>query len=106
MLRFGNHHRVQRGTTPIDFERFDGLKNQLKDNEFMVLNRFQPPPQHHYLRNALIGGAGLGAGLGALYHYREPLMKLGQRAINYATDKFHNLFPSNNTTHTPNPHNY
>lgn len=65
-------------------------------------------PQHHYFRNALMLG-GLGAGLGAMYHFRNPIMKLGQKAVNYATDKFHNLFSSTKTTNEttlPNPHNW
>ena len=53
---------------------------------------------------------GLGAGLGAIYHFRNPIMKLGQKAISYATDKFHNLFSStqsaNKTATLPNPHNW
>ena len=40
---------------------------------------------------------------------RGSVMKLGQKAINYATDKFHNLFSSTqsaNKTTLPNPHNW
>ena len=95
---FGRHRRVQRETTPIDFDRFEKLKNSLNDDEYMVLNRIPPNlHQHHYLRNALIG-LGLGAGAGALYRFRQPLLKLGQQAYNYGLDKFHNLFGSTNKT--------
>ena len=101
--------RAQRGTTPIDFDRFDKLKANLADNEYMVLNRIPPPnpAQHHYFRNALIG-LGLGAGAGLGYRFRQPLLKLGQQAYNYGLDKFHNLFGStNNSTATnQNPHNW
>ena len=93
---------------------FDIFKENKKDklNEFG--NRIPPPitPQHHYLRNALFG-AGLAGGLGAMYRYRQPLLKLGQRVINYGLDKFHNLFGSTNSTNStnstelpPNPHNW
>ena len=108
------NRRASRGTTPINFERFDKLKTNLADDEYMVLNRIPPPipPQHHYLRNALIG-AGFAGGLGTMYRYRQPLLKLGQRVINYGLDKFHNLFASTNSTNStnstelpPNPHNW
>ena len=93
------HRRAHRGTTPIDFDRFDKLRDNLGDNEYMVLNRILPPnpAQHHYFRNALIG-LGLGLGGGAMYRYRNALMRLGQKAHNYGLDKFHNLFNLTNKT--------
>ena len=107
--------RIGRSLSPIPFDRYQNIQQNLRDGEYAVIHQAPPhnalvpyqPPQHHYLRNALIGGVGLGAGIGAMYHYREPLMKLGQRAFNYARDKFHNLFqPSNNTATNQNPHNW
>ena len=101
---------VDRETSPMPFERFDKVKGSLNPGEYAVVHQNAPyvPPTHH-LRNALLLG-GLGAGIGAAYHYRAPLMKLGQKVINYATDKFHNLFtPTNTTTNetiSANPHNW
>ena len=97
----------------MPFDRFENIKQNLKDGEVAVINQLPPQnalvpyqPQHHYLRNALLVG-GLGAGIGAMYHYRKPLMKLGQKAYNYASDKFHNLYhPTNETAALPNPHNW
>ena len=110
---------VERGMSPIPFDRYETIKRGLKDGEYVVMNHLQdpnqalmnlppPPPQPptHYLRNGLLVG-GLGAGIGALYRYRQPLMKLGQKAISYVSDKFHNLYkPANETALTVNPHNW
>ena len=109
-------NRVNRGYSPIPFDRYEVIKSGLKPGEYVVMNQLPPQnalapyqPPHHYFRNALMLG-GLGAGLGAIYHFRNPIMKLGQKAINYATDKFHNLFSStqsaNKTATLPNPHNW
>ena len=100
------NNRVSKGTSPIPFKRYDQIMKHLKDGEFVSAHQFPVQPQHHYLRNALLVG-GLGAGIGAMYHYRKPLMKLGQKAYNYASDKFHNLYhPTNETAALPNPHNW
>ena len=103
---FGNRRREAR-TSPINIDKFEELKGYLNDGEYMTIHRI-PPHQNRYFRNALIGG-GLGLGLGAVYRYRQPLLKLGQQAYNYGLDKFHNLFRStNNSTaaNDPNPHNW
>ncbi len=108
--------RVDRGLSPIPFDRFEAVKAGLNNGEYAIVNKMPPQnalkpyqPQHHYFRNALLLG-GLGAGLGAMYRFRNPIMKLGQKAINYASDKFHNLFSStkaaNETAILPNPHNW
>lgn len=102
---------VDRETSPMPFERFDKVKASLNPGEYTVVHRNGPPyvPPTHHLRNALLLG-GLGAGIGAAYHYRAPLMKLGQKVVNYATDKFHHLFTPTNTatneTVVSNPHNW
>ena len=105
------HRRASRGTTPIDFDKYEKMRNHLADNEYMVMHRIQPPNpvQHHNFRNALIGLGLAGAGAAAAYHFRKPLLKLGQKAYNYGLDKFHNLFGSTNSTNptiAPNPHNW
>ena len=106
--------KTNRGTSPMPFDRYDILRGGLNDGEVAVVNQLPPyetltpyiPPTHH-LRNALMIG-GLGAGIGAMYHYRTPLMKLGQKAYNYVSDKFHNLYkPTNETLAlSTNPHNW
>ena len=95
--------RTERGTSPMPFDRYDNFRANLNENEYGVINRIPPPapPQHHFFRNALRIG-GLGLGIGALYKYREPLLKLGHGAYNYARDKFHNLLaPTNQTSNIP-----
>ena len=104
------HKRVPRGTSPVPFDRFDAIKAGLNDGEVAVINKLPPhnaiQPQHHYFRNAMLIG-GLGAGIGAAMRYRQPLVKLGQKAISFVSDKFHNLYkPTNETATTPNPHNW
>ena len=81
---------------------------------------FQVPPQHNQLQIQQqqnlhlpqaqghpflrrLGYLGLIGGLGAAgYRYRDTIKKLGQKAINYATDKFHNLFNPPNSTQSEN----
>ena len=103
----GANNRVDRKTSPIPFERYDQIMKHLKDGEYVAAHQFPVQPRHHFLINGLVLG-GLGAGIGAMYHYRQPLMKLGEKAYNYAVDKFHNLFanPTNETASLPNPHNW
>ena len=106
--------RTIRGTSPIDFGHYDRIKEGLSNGQFAVVNQLPPqnalapyqPPTYH-LRNALLLG-GLGAGIGAMYRYRTPLLKLGQKAVNYVSDKFHNLYkPTNESIPlTQNPHNW
>ena len=108
-----SHRRNERGTSPIPFNQYDNIITGLNDGQYAVVN--QLPPQNavnqyqapnHLMRNLGIIG-GLGAGIGALYRYRQPLMKLGQKAINYVSDKFHNLYkPTNETAIMGNPHNW
>ena len=111
------NRRVGREVSPIPFDRYQNIQQNLRDGEYAVIHQAPPhnalvpyqPPQHHYLRNALIGGVGLGLTGAAIYRYRKPLMKLGQRVYNYGLDKFHNLFGSttNSTSDIePNPHNW
>ena len=108
--------RREKAYSPIPDKRFGEIMKHLKDGEYATVHRRndrqgeefhaqpigpQPRPQqvgHPFLRN--LGLVGLGAGLGALgYRYHEPILKLGQKVINYTTDKFHHLFnPPNNTT--------
>ena len=104
--------KLNRDTSPMPFERYDKIRAGLNPGEYVVMNKYQaqnpvaPPAQHHFFRNAMLLG-GLGAGIGALYRYCQPLMKLGQKAINYVSDKFHNLYkPTNETAITANPHNW
>ena len=107
-----SHKQVSRGTSPVPFEKYDAIKAGLNDGQYAVVNQLPPhnalnqyQPPNHFLRNLGIIG-GLGAGIGAAMRYRQPLMKLGQKAINYVSDKFHNLYnPTNETAITPNPHN-
>ena len=99
-----------REASPIPEKQYQQIMKHLNDGQYATIHNFPlhvQPRQTHRLRNALLL-AGLGASLGAMYHYRQPLMKLGQRAYNYASDKFHNLFanPSNETAALPNPHNW
>ena len=88
--------RDQRGTSPITPDQFNNILANLNNGQYAVIhqmppvNNQPPPPPSHLMRNLGIIG-GLGAGIGALYRYRQPLMKLGQKAINYVSDKFHNL---------------
>ena len=105
--------KTNRGTSPMPFDRYDILRGGLNDGEVAVISQLPPygalapyhPPTHH-LRNALL--LGLGAGIGFAYHYRAPLKKLGQKSINYVSDKFHNLYkPTNETIPlSTNPHNW
>lgn len=103
--------RRERAYSPMPFNRYDVIKNNLVDGETATIHRInehQPeefyarpigPQQNNnpWLRN--IGLVGLGAGLGALgYRYHKPMMKLGKKAINYAMDKFHHLFTPTNET--------
>ena len=82
------------------------IQNMGADNNFTVMQPQapgQPVPrgffQNPYVR--ALGYVGLGAGLSAGYHYRDTIKKLGQKAINYTTDKFHHLFnPPNSTNST------
>ena len=107
--------RANRGVSPIPTHRFNRVKRHLAPGEMVeIRQRNEVAPEeffvnplgpnnrqnnHPYLRN--IGLVGLGAGLGIVgYHYHKPLMKLGQKVINYGLDKFHHLFPSNNSTST------
>ena len=100
--------RRERGTSPMPFERYDKLANVLDPGEnVMIIPQAQPQvfrPLQPFLRN--LGLVGLGAGLGiAGYHYRHPLMKLGQKALHYTIDKFHNLFAPINETNTTQTNN-
>ena len=77
-------------------------QQQQQQNQFQIQNQ-QPidiqPAGHPFLRRA--GLVGLGAGLSYLgLKYHRPLTKLGQKAINYASDKFHSLFNPPNETAT------
>ena len=106
MLR---NRRADREASPMPFERYENIKNSLKNGEYAVIHQLPPQnalvqyrPQHRRLRNALIMG-GLGAAAGAAYRFQQPLMKLGAQAYNYTRDKFHNLFQPADNTH---PHIY
>ena len=95
--------RRERGTSPMPFEKYDRLADILNDGEnVMMIPQAQPPgfhPFRPFIRN--LGLVGLGAGLGiAGYHFRHPLKKLGQKALNYGLDKFHYLFTPNNETNS------
>ena len=102
--------RADRGQSPVPFDRYDRIRQNLNHGEIAMIRRQdqQPPNEffvnpiqqgHPFLRNLAL--VGLGAGIGALgYHYHKPLVKLGQRFINYGLDKFHNLFQPNNSTAT------
>ena len=98
-----------RGTSPINTEQFGNIRNLLNDNQRIQLmpqnnGEIAPPgfrPNHPWLHN--LGLVGLGGGLAALYGYRRPLMKMGQKFINYATDKFHHLFHTTNSTNSSQP---
>ena len=74
---------------------------QQQQNQFQIENQ-QPidiqPAGHPFLRRA--GLVGLGAGLSYLGLKYRPFTKLGQKAINYASDKFHSLFNPPNETAT------
>ena len=90
--------RRDRGTSPMPFDRFNRMKIYIEPGENVrIIPQPQPPAFGHirpWLRN--LGLIGLGA-LG--YRYYKPILKLGQKAINYASDKFHHLFtPTNETT--------
>ena len=106
------NNKVSRETSPIPIERYENQRKYLKNGQFAVIHNMPnyeqvgQPQQTHRMRNAMLL-LGLGAGIGAMYRYRQPLMKLGQKAYNYASDKFHNLFanPSNETA-VANPHNW
>lgn len=98
--------RRERGTSPMPFDKYDQVLNALNNRENIVLiPQVQPQRIRHippFLRN--LGLVGLGAGLGiAGYHLRHPLMKLGQKALNYTTDKFHRLFAPVNETNSSVP---
>ena len=92
--------RIERGTSPIPFKKFDKLIDGLNQGEYMTIHNMPKAPgnPHRRLRNALILG-GLGAAAGAMYKFHQPLMKLGHQAYNYAMNKFHNLYaqPTNAT---------
>jgi len=115
VLKAMANNRVNRELSPVPFDRYENIQHNLLDGEYAVIHQAPPhnalvpyQPQRHYLRNALML-AGLGAGIGAAYRYRQPLLKLGQKAYNNALDKFHNLFPnsSNSTALVErNPHNW
>ena len=101
--------RVDRGQSPVPFDRYDRIRQNLNNGEVAMIRRQDQPPNnlfinpiqqgHPFLRN--LGLVGLGAGIGVLgYRYHRPAMKLGQKFINYATDKFHHLFQPNNSTAT------
>ena len=95
--------RASREASPIPVAQYNQLMKALKPGQYVVIQNLPGnQPQHHLMRNLLTIG-GIGGGLAGLYHYRQPIMKLGQRVINYTTDKFHNLFQSNNTTEKPTP---
>ena len=103
--------KLNRETSPMPFERYDKIRAGMNPGEYVVMNKYQTQnpvahPANYFFRNAMLLG-GLDAGIGALYRYRQPLMKLGQKAINYVSDKFHNLYkPTNETAITVNPHNW
>lgn len=77
---------------------------QQQPNQLQIQNQepfdIQPQPiGHPFLRRA--GLVGLGAGLGYLGYKYRPLTKLGQKLVNYTSDKFHHLFnPPNITNQT------
>lgn len=105
-------NRVERETSPIPFKKYDKVISNLNQGEFMTAHQLPSAPMspQRRLRNALILG-GLGAAAGAMYKFRQPLMKLGNQAYNFAHDKFHNLFsfnqPSNLTNAIePNHHHW
>ena len=91
--------RNERGTSPVNVKQFKKIMGNLNSGQFTTLHQLPDRPMNarHYVRRAIIGGLlGLGGGLG--YYFRQPLLKLGQKAYNYGLDKFHNLFQSNNTS--------
>ena len=96
-----------RGSSPISKDKYDNIKQYLEPNEYVSIHKFGNRPQttNHFRRN--LGRIVLGTlGLGALYAFRNPIMRLGKAAINYGFDKFHNLFQSTNQTDSQNEHNY
>ena len=89
---------IDRSTSPMNVKQLKNIMGNLNNGQYTTLHQLpadnRPINLRHYLRRALMGGL---AGLGgyAAYHFRQPLMKLGQATYNYALDKFHNLYPSN-----------
>jgi len=105
-LHYSPSPAQSRGTSPVPFKQYDNIISNLNPGEYISVHQAKTPPvNHRRLRNALILG-GLGLAGGAIYKFNQPLLRLGHQGYNYVKDKFHNLFQSNNTTHTPNPHNY
>ena len=105
-------NRVERETSPIPFKKYDKVISNLNQGEFMTAHQLPSSPMtpQRRLRNALILG-GLGAAAGAMYKFRQPLMKLDNQAYNFAHDKFHNLFSFNHPSNTtsmiePNHHHW
>ena len=98
--------RRYRGTSPIPIDRYNNIRQNMGDNDkFMIIQPQVPgePVPRGFFQNPYVravGLVGLGAGLGALGYHRAALKKLGQKVINYSTDKFHHLFRSNNETNT------
>ena len=100
-----SHDKVSRQTSPMPTKHYNNIIKNMGNNKYVVIGpQLNQQPGHPFLRAA--GIIGLGAGLGALgYRYRQPLKKLGQKVINYTTDKFHHLFNPINETNTTNTTN-
>lgn len=93
--------RYERGTSPIPFKKYDKVISNLNQGEFVTAHQLPSAPMspQRRLRNVLLLG-GLGAAAGAMYKFRQPLLKLGNQAYNYAQDKFHNLFTFNHPSNS------
>jgi len=109
--------RRSRESSPVPPDGYEKLRKNMGNYKYVILGPPLPPneqpeqqnqdgieiqPQqpagHPFLRRA--GLVGLGAGLGYLGFKYRPLTKLGQKLVNYTSDKFHHLFNPPNETNT------
>ena len=97
------NRRYYRGTSPMPTDKYDNIRQNMRDNDkYIVLHPQVPgePVQRGFFHNPYVRALGL-VGLGiAGYHYRNTIKKLGQKAINYTSDKFHHLFNTVNETNS------
>lgn len=114
--------RRSREASPLPLDEFGNIRKHMGNYKYVILGPQLPPNQipeqqnqlqiqnqeqfdiqpqpagHPFLRRA--GLIGLGAGLGYLGYKYRPLTKLGQKLVNYTSDKFHHLFNPINETNT------
>ena len=93
----GNYKYVILGP-PLPPNQIPEQQNQLQIQNQDGIDIQPQPAGHPFLRRA--GLIGLGAGLGYLGYKYRPLTKLGQKLVNYTSDKFHHLFNPINETNT------